>query len=250
MFKKINQKDTLLNTGDKLINSSFYVQNLVRRTWPANNNKIVATDNHSNIQRAVGLKASCVGEPLNTQKKKLSNKFNSNFKILTSLGFKNPKGNDLLKNYESNFKNLIKIKSKSNLVTITKIIKGGANGITAGTTGFIPKSHCSKAIRGVLVSKKNQLSSYFTLKKLSRIITPKIPLKKISISIYPSTESNKFKNNKTIKKFYAKSNIVFTRKKEILKKYENKKKTRKHKDSLLPKEKNSFSRRKSRRPKR
>lgn len=242
-----NLKDIIINKHkDKLINNNFYLQSLIRQTRPVEKNKILTTDDYNNLQKKIGFKNYNTGDSINTQKRILLNNFNSNFKIQTSLGTKNTIAPFFLEKYKSNLTFLGTNKSKPKLITITRSIKGGAQGIISGTTGFIPKSHYYNSIKNLLTSKSKKLNVLSNFKKLSKFITPKILLEEVNFTLYPNIKYNQFTSNKNIKKSYAKNNIVFTQNKKNIKDYETKKKVRKYKNDLLPKRKKSILNKKNR----
>lgn len=224
----LNSKET------KLINETFYTQSLIRNKSLGYNNQLITNDNHLIIKKLKGNKPYLIGNSINTQNKVISNRFNSKFKVSTNLGFKSST-QSFLKKYETSFKSIVKQNFQSKLITVTKKIKGGMYGVASGLHGFIPRKHYAKAVRKITIKKSKKLNSFIALKKLSKFFTLKIPLETANLSLYPYSEVSRFSRNKNIRKYYPKNNLVFTLKKDIYKRYENKKKTGKSKNNKLSK---------------
>lgn len=245
MLKK-KMSSILTNPENKLLNNNFYSQNWIRKLGPKTvKERVFTIDSYSELQRFSSKKNYFLGSSINHQKKILTNQYNKSFKLATILGTKNTENTKFLENYKNRVNCLKKDEKQANFVTITHVIKGGAQGLASGIVGFVPKSQYYQSLKGVLKQKTTTLNSIMTLKKLSKIVTLKVPLKEANVSIYPTESLNKFTKNSHIKKHYAKNNIVFVDKMKESRNYENKKKIRKLKSELLPKREKKFHNRKN-----
>lgn len=175
----------------------------------------------------------------------MTNQYSKDLKLATILSTKNTENTKFLENYKNRINCLKKAEKQTNFVTITHVIKGGAQGLTSGIIGFVPKSQYYQSLKTVLKQKTTKLNSILTLKKLSKIITLKVPLKETNLSVYPAQSLNNFTKNSYIKKHYSKNNVVFVDKMKESKNYENKKKIRKFKAELLSRKEKKFYSRKN-----
>lgn len=236
----------LTNKENKLLNNNFYSQNWIRKLGPKTvEEKVFTIDSYSDLQKFSSKKNYVLGGSINNQKRILTNQYNKDFKLATVLGTKNTENTKFLENYKNRINCLKKAEKRTNFITITQVIRGGAQGLTSGIIGFVPKSQYYQSLKTVLKQNATKLSSVVTLKKLSKVVTLKVPLKEANLSVYPTQSLNNFAKNSYIKKHYSKNNLVFVHKIKELKNYENKKKIRKLESELLPRKKKFFHNRKN-----